>query len=73
MHCHTLNHEDIGMMQRVDILPGQGKPSGCVPEVHSALPKIERPLARQGKFPFRGVLRQSKPVTDGSGFADTGQ
>jgi hypothetical protein len=37
------------------------------------LPKIERPLARQGKFPFRGVLRQSKPVTDGSGFADTGQ
>jgi FtsP/CotA-like multicopper oxidase with cupredoxin domain len=66
MHCHTLNHEDIGMMQRVDILPGQGKPSGCVPEVHSALPKIERRLARQGKFPFRGMLRQSKPVTDGS-------
>ena len=21
MHCHVLQHEDIGMMQRVDILP----------------------------------------------------
>jgi len=29
-HCHTIDHEDIGMMQRVDILPGPGKPSGCV-------------------------------------------
>jgi len=29
-HCHTINHEDIGMMQRMDILPGRGQPSGCV-------------------------------------------
>src|SRR5882757_8795063 len=28
----SLNHEDIGMMQRVDILPAKGQSSGCVPE-----------------------------------------
>src|SRR4051794_5360897 len=33
MHCHILTHEDIGMMQRLDILPGPGKPSGCVPDI----------------------------------------
>jgi FtsP/CotA-like multicopper oxidase with cupredoxin domain len=33
MHCHALTHEDIGMMQRLDILPGHGKPSGCVPAI----------------------------------------
>jgi FtsP/CotA-like multicopper oxidase with cupredoxin domain len=32
MHCHILTHEDLGMMQRVDILPGRGQPSGCNPE-----------------------------------------
>jgi FtsP/CotA-like multicopper oxidase with cupredoxin domain len=32
MHCHSLTHEDIGMMQRLDILPAKGQPSGCVPE-----------------------------------------
>ena len=29
MHCHTLSHEDLGMMQRLDILPAPGQPSGC--------------------------------------------
>ena len=29
MHCHTLTHEDIGMMQRLDILPAKGQASGC--------------------------------------------
>lgn len=29
MHCHTLSHEDMGMMQRLDILPAAGQPSGC--------------------------------------------
>ena len=29
MHCHTLTHEDLGMMQRLDILPAKGQPSGC--------------------------------------------
>ena len=32
MHCHIISHEDLGMMQRLDILPGPGQPSGCVPE-----------------------------------------
>ena len=32
MHCHTLSHEDLGMMQRLDILPAPNQPSGCVPE-----------------------------------------
>jgi FtsP/CotA-like multicopper oxidase with cupredoxin domain len=30
-HCHIINHEDIGMMQRLDILPAGGGPSGCKP------------------------------------------
>jgi FtsP/CotA-like multicopper oxidase with cupredoxin domain len=30
MHCHILNHEDMSMMQRLDILPARGQPSGCV-------------------------------------------
>jgi FtsP/CotA-like multicopper oxidase with cupredoxin domain len=29
MHCHIINHEDMGMMQRLDILPGRNQPSGC--------------------------------------------
>ena len=28
-HCHIITHEDLGMMQRLDILPGRGLPSGC--------------------------------------------
>jgi FtsP/CotA-like multicopper oxidase with cupredoxin domain len=28
-HCHTLTHEDLGMMQRLDILPAKGEASGC--------------------------------------------
>jgi FtsP/CotA-like multicopper oxidase with cupredoxin domain len=41
-HCHTLSHEDLGMMQRLDILPGPNQPSGCVAEtmVHSKPPSI---------------------------------
>jgi FtsP/CotA-like multicopper oxidase with cupredoxin domain len=29
MHCHILTHEDLGMMQRLDILPGLNQPSQC--------------------------------------------
>jgi FtsP/CotA-like multicopper oxidase with cupredoxin domain len=32
MHCHTLEHEDLGMMQRIDLLPGPNQPSQCEPE-----------------------------------------
>jgi len=28
-HCHIISHEDIGMMQRLDILPAAGQSSGC--------------------------------------------
>jgi FtsP/CotA-like multicopper oxidase with cupredoxin domain len=29
MHCHILSHEDLGMMQRLDILPGKDQASVC--------------------------------------------
>jgi hypothetical protein len=32
MHCHMLSHEDLGMMQRVDLLPGPHQSSQCEPE-----------------------------------------
>jgi len=32
MHCHIITHEDLGMMQRLDILPGPNQPSQCEPE-----------------------------------------
>jgi FtsP/CotA-like multicopper oxidase with cupredoxin domain len=38
MHCHTLTHEDLGMMQRVDILPGPNQPSGCEAETMPQTP-----------------------------------
>jgi FtsP/CotA-like multicopper oxidase with cupredoxin domain len=56
MHCHVLNHEDIGMMQRLDILPAKGQPSGCVPEAHQAgLPNVGRLLANAANFAYCGV------------------
>jgi len=33
IHCHPLPHEDLVMMQRLDILPAAGQPSNCKPEV----------------------------------------
>jgi FtsP/CotA-like multicopper oxidase with cupredoxin domain len=27
MHCHILTPEDLGMMQRLDVLPGPNEPS----------------------------------------------
>jgi hypothetical protein len=62
----TLNHEDIGMMQRVDILPAKGQSSGCVPESdHADLPINERLFAGKGKFQICSALRQSEPISDG--------
>jgi FtsP/CotA-like multicopper oxidase with cupredoxin domain len=37
-HCHIITHEDIGVMQRLDILPAAGKPSGC-----SVASQVSRP------------------------------
>ena len=34
-HCHVLEHEDLGMMQRLDILPGPNQSSQCEPETMS--------------------------------------
>jgi FtsP/CotA-like multicopper oxidase with cupredoxin domain len=50
-HCHTLDHEDIGMMQRVDILPAPGQPSGCKPDGDQAVkPNFGKLLASRGQF-----------------------
>jgi hypothetical protein len=38
MHCHILSHEDLGMMQRLDILPGPNQPSQCEPEPMPHMP-----------------------------------
>lgn len=35
MHCHILTHEDLGMMQRLDVLSGPGEQSQCDAEAMS--------------------------------------
>jgi hypothetical protein len=69
MHIHTLSHEDIGMMQRVDVLPGRGRLSGCVPEVmeHSSLQGIEWLLASRVKSPICSPTPQPEPAANGAG------
>ena len=49
-HCHTLDHEDLGMMQRMDILPAPGQPSGCNLDRASAAPLIEKFIASRSSF-----------------------
>ena len=52
-HCHTLNHEDLGMMQRMDILPANGGPSGCKLDGDQAVkPNYGKLLASLGQFPI---------------------
>ena len=29
MHCHIITHEDLGMMQRLDVLAGPNQPNQC--------------------------------------------
>jgi hypothetical protein len=51
MHCHVLTHEDLGMMQWLDLLPGPNQPSGCMLDAmpHSkALTNARRASARTG-------------------------
>jgi FtsP/CotA-like multicopper oxidase with cupredoxin domain len=63
-HCHTLDHEDIGMMQRMDILPAPGQPSGCkLDSDQAAVPLIERLIASRGSFPICSAPRQSRPIS----------
>jgi hypothetical protein len=55
-HCHIINHEDIGMMQRMDILPAKGASSGCnLDEGDRAAVLIER---LKGSFQFCSASRQ---------------
>jgi hypothetical protein len=67
MHCHALNHEDIGMMQRLDILPAKGQPSGCPLDSDNAaaVPLIERLFASRGSFQICSAPRQSRPISSG--------
>jgi FtsP/CotA-like multicopper oxidase with cupredoxin domain len=66
-HCHTLDHEDLGMMQRMDILPAPGQPSGCMLDSDSAaaVPLIERLIASRGSFQICSAPRQSRPISGG--------
>jgi hypothetical protein len=63
MHCHILTHEDIGMMQRLDILPAKGQPSGCVLDQASAAPLIEKFIASRGSFQICSASRQSRAIS----------
>jgi hypothetical protein len=68
MHCHILDHEDLGMMQRLDIIPKRGQSSGCkVAGNHAALPQIERLLGGGRQFAMCSAVRRSEWVKDGSG------
>jgi FtsP/CotA-like multicopper oxidase with cupredoxin domain len=64
-HCHILDHEDLGMMQRFDILMAKGMPSGCGVDLDPAahVPLIQRILASGGRFPICSAPRQSRPIS----------
>jgi FtsP/CotA-like multicopper oxidase with cupredoxin domain len=66
-HCHTLDHEDLGMMQRFDILPAKGQPSGCMLDNDraAAVPLIERLIASRSSFQICSAARQSRPISNG--------
>jgi hypothetical protein len=48
-HCHVIDHEDLGMMQRFDILPAAGQPSGCQLDV-ALNPNLQKLLAMKDSF-----------------------
>jgi FtsP/CotA-like multicopper oxidase with cupredoxin domain len=49
-HCHVIDHEDLGMMQRMDILPAPGQSSGCTLDVAAATPNLQKLLAMKDSF-----------------------
>ena len=65
-HCHTLDHEDLGMMQRMDILPAPGQPSGCNLDQADAAPLIESFIASRGSFQICSASRQPRPIFKGA-------
>jgi FtsP/CotA-like multicopper oxidase with cupredoxin domain len=48
-HCHIIDHEDLGMMQRMDILPAAGQPSGCRLDV-ALKPNFQKLLTMKDSF-----------------------
>jgi FtsP/CotA-like multicopper oxidase with cupredoxin domain len=48
-HCHVIDHEDLGMMQRFDILPDAYHSSGCKLDVASN-PNLQKLLAMKDNF-----------------------
>jgi hypothetical protein len=49
-HCHIIDHEDLGMMQRMDILPAAGQPSGCTLDMAATTPNLQKLLALKDSF-----------------------
>jgi FtsP/CotA-like multicopper oxidase with cupredoxin domain len=43
-HCHIIDHEDVGMMQRFDILPAPNQSSNCMLDV-AVRPTFQKQLA----------------------------
>jgi hypothetical protein len=53
------------MMQRFDILPAPGQPSGCMLDSDSAaaVPLIERLIASRGSFQICSAARLSRSIS----------
>ena len=62
-HCHTIDHEDLGMMQRMDILAYKGAPFRCPVSV-AAKPDLRKQLA--GSFE---ICSSSAPPRAAASFA----
>jgi hypothetical protein len=64
-HCHIIDHEDIGMMQRFDILPAPGRSSGCQLDLAVA-PDVRKRLAMRDAFEIctSPAAPRFTPVTD---------
>jgi Multicopper oxidase len=64
-HCHIIDHEDLGMMQRLDILPGPGQSSGCNLDT-AATPDMRKRLALKSSFEICSSAPGPRftPVTD---------
>ena len=66
-HCHTLDHEDLGMMQRFDILPAPGQPSGCsLDDRTAAAPFIEKFITSRSNLQICSASRQPRPIFKGA-------
>jgi hypothetical protein len=48
-HCHVIDHEDLGMMQRFDIQPAGGGSNGCLLDV-ALNPNLQKLLAMKDNF-----------------------